>query len=116
MTKYLQNFLAIILVIEIASNENSTFTFPEVAFLCLVERTPLEVSSCFVIKYFYMIILALLYAVVELAELPPGAERNQRLTWFHTSHSYLRIFCNFLPDHRERPFFGDQLVLNLFPG
>ena len=51
MTKCLQNFLAIILVIKIARNNNSTYAFPEVTFLCLVERTSFEVSSCYV-KYF----------------------------------------------------------------
>ena len=54
MTKYMQNFLAIILVIEIVSTKNSTFAFLNVAFLCFVERTPFEVPSCFVIKYFYI--------------------------------------------------------------
>ena len=63
MTKYLQNFLAIIVIIEIASNKHGTFAFPEVTFLCLGEHTLFEVSSYFVIKYFFMFILTLLYAV-----------------------------------------------------
>ena len=39
MTNYLQKFLVMILVIEIASNKNSTgtFDFPKVTFICLVE-------------------------------------------------------------------------------
>ena len=55
--KYLQNFLAIILVIKIASNKNCTFAFPQVTFFCLVERALFEVSNCFLVEYFYMFIL-----------------------------------------------------------
>ena len=51
MTKYLRNFLAIILVIEIAGNNNSTSAFPSVTFPCLGERKPFEVSSCNKTKY-----------------------------------------------------------------
>ena len=58
-----KNFLAILLVIEIARNKNGAFAFPKVTFLCLVECRPIEVSSCFEIKYFDMFTLTLLYAV-----------------------------------------------------
>ena len=115
MTKYWQNFLAIILIIEIVNNKNNAFTFVEVTFLCLVERAPFEVSSCFVIKNFYMFVLTLLYAVAYAAEVPFGAERKPAPHLIHDNHLNLRIFCNFLPNHRETLFLGDQLISNHFP-
>ena len=63
MTKCLQNFLAIVIVIEIVCKRNGNFAYPDVTFFCLEECTQFEVSNCFVVKYFYVFILALLYAV-----------------------------------------------------
>ena len=83
MTKCLQSFLAIILVIKIARNKNSTFAFPEVTFLCLLERTLFEVSSCFV-RHFYMFVLTPLHAVAPLVEVPLGASKIPRLSWSMT--------------------------------
>ena len=37
-TTYLRSFFAIILIIKIASNDNSISTFPDVTLLCLEER------------------------------------------------------------------------------
>ena len=52
MTKYLQNFLAVISIVKIACNKNLCFCFSGSNIFRLVERTSFEVSSSFVNKVF----------------------------------------------------------------
>ena len=54
MTKYFRNFLAIALVIEIASDRNNISAFIDVTFLCVREGTPFDFLSYLVIKYSFL--------------------------------------------------------------
>ena len=83
MTKYLRNFHAIILVVNIASNKNINSAFLDVTFICFGERTPFEVSR-FVIKCFFYKYTSI---TSEVSRQPLRLELLQDFKHWHSANS-----------------------------